>query len=139
MLAQNFKTPADLGIKDAEFEALAKVLGMLELCEIKPYCEDQPYPPTGFFFYMASFGTTTECGTVGCIAGFARAITNNRVFPWANDDNRVDQPHIPLALQALFYPPMSKPWGDITPSEAAIALRSYLTHGEPRWDEALAA
>ena len=30
MLAQNFKTPADLEITDIVFEALVKVLGMLE-------------------------------------------------------------------------------------------------------------
>jgi hypothetical protein len=35
MLAQNFKTPAALGISDAEFEALVKALGMLEREEIK--------------------------------------------------------------------------------------------------------
>jgi hypothetical protein len=30
MLAQNFKTAADLGIKDIDLDALIKVLGMLE-------------------------------------------------------------------------------------------------------------
>lgn len=35
MLAQNFKTAADLDLADAEFEALVKVLGMLERGEIK--------------------------------------------------------------------------------------------------------
>jgi hypothetical protein len=29
--------------------------------------------------------------------------------------------------------------GDITPAQAAVALRNYLTEGEPRWEEALAA
>lgn len=35
MLAQNFKTPADLDLPNPEFEALVKVLGMLERGEIK--------------------------------------------------------------------------------------------------------
>lgn len=30
MLAQNFKTPADLDLSDKEFASLVKVLGMLE-------------------------------------------------------------------------------------------------------------
>lgn len=34
MLAQNFKTPADLGITDVEFDALYKVLGILERSEV---------------------------------------------------------------------------------------------------------
>ena len=29
--------------------------------------------------------------------------------------------------------------GEITPAQAAIALRNFLTHGEPRWAEAMAA
>jgi hypothetical protein len=28
--------------------------------------------------------------------------------------------------------------GEITPAQAAVALRNYLTHGDPRWDEAMA-
>lgn len=34
MLAQNFKTPADLKIDDDDFEALVKVLGMFERAEV---------------------------------------------------------------------------------------------------------
>ena len=126
MLAQNFKTPADLKITDAEFDALAKVLGMLERGDIKDY-----------EFGMAAWYKTTACGTVHCIGGWARTILGAHAFnytaPWTKDP-----------LSRLFYPKAHYVAGrlvnayDATRDQAAIALRNYLTHGEPRWEEALA-
>lgn len=143
MLAQNFKTPTDLGITDAEFDALHKVLGMLERAEL-PFADlkrdrvgNWLAPEGGAAFNMAQW----ECGTAHCIGGWA-----GRVDPSIKSDlitkTSADGKD---GLSKLFYP---SPWtecrwsgglGDITDQHAAIALRNYLTHGEPRWAEALTA
>lgn len=121
MLAQNFKTPAELKITDAEFGALYQVLGMLERDEIPHH-----------LFDMCIVGEP-ECGTPGCIKGWARAISGQKFL----------QLKIPRNLDDLFFPGDStrhfkrSPY-TATPNEAAIALRSYLTHGEARWHEAMA-
>lgn len=137
MLAQNFKTPAALGIADHEFDALVKVLGMLEREEIKHASECEPV--VGSLFNMCSFGRDTDCGTIGCIAGWARVVSNGKAFPWATDANNLSPDEPTKMLEALFYPSCGAYWGDITPSQAATALRSYLTTGDPCWPEAFAA
>lgn len=120
MLAQNFKTPADLEITDAEFDALTKVLGMLERGEI-----------TAHQFNMAEWG---HCGSVHCIGGWAQTI----------NQSNFKKPNRPKELERLFYPSIvvveGKPFNGYlaTVPQAAIALRNYLTHGEPRWAEAFA-
>lgn len=137
MLAQNFKTPADLKITDAEFDALRKVLGMLERGEIKSAprgaafdlldAPDKHQTPT--MFRMAGVMGHAECGTACCILGWAQHV-NSRVFggiTWT--------PAHPC--HSLFFPSND---GILSrdPKKGAIALRNYLTHGEPRWAEALA-
>ena len=125
MLAQNFKTPVDLDMTEAEFDALLKVLGMLEREEIPAH-----------LFKMADIGAP-DCGTPGCIMGWARTI-----LPKAFLHNSVfKHPTVPL-----FFPGGEGPFFfggkyhsayDATQAQAAIALRNHLTHGEPRWAEAL--
>lgn len=133
MLAQNFKTPADLKITNAEFDALRKVLGMLERDEV-PHAP----PPLAFknvpasepvYFNMDSWSAPSSCGTVCCIGGLAEMVGNLGLGSLTRDKRP--------ALAPLFYPKCSDHL--ITPSQAAIALRNYLTTGEPRWAEAIAA
>lgn len=118
MLAQNFKTPMDLGLSDPEFDALFKVLGMLERGEIEP----------------EQFNMSRWCGTICCIIGHARNL-DARAFSGPILDRDV-------ALRQLFgagtVGRRKIGLSDIAPTQAAIALRNYLTHGEARWDEALA-
>lgn len=135
MLAQNFQTPAALKISDAEFEALVKVLGMLERGEI----EHSPgiqfdkidkracMPPTGF--NIAAFYCKTDCGTAACICGWAEFV--GRLDPFSLAARRYGN----RGLMQLFEPSMGGE--NITPAQAAIALRSYLSTGEARWSEAL--
>lgn len=146
MLAQNFKTPADLGITDAEFDALFKVLGMLEREEI-PYapgygdiCRDVPDSPTNRpdpkFFNMGFVTGEHECGTAGCILGWAQHIAG-RTLDFGDRKGaiaRLFQMGADACNESL---PVSHE--NILPSQAALALRNYLTHGEPRWAEALSA
>lgn len=116
MLAQNFKTPADLEISDDEFDALAKVLGMLEREEIRRDDFDMDWPD--------------GCGAPCCILGHARRLGAFR-DEWLGG--------MPAAHCALFAPVTRVRYSTITPDQAAIALRNFLTHGEPRWQEALAS
>jgi hypothetical protein len=130
MLAQNLKTAADLGISETEFDALAKVLGMLERGEVK-------HVPAGTRgddgFNMTYYG---HCGTTQCIAGWADAIADTRLCGKHAYE-------LPEQLDVLLWGPGYSINTDITNNDvsvdqAAIALRNYLTHGEPRWAEALA-
>lgn len=144
MLAQNFKTPSALEIADVEFEALVMVLRMLERGELTygehPFSAKQRQPNE---FNMAS--TLQEgCGTIACICGWAHIVSNRVAFAdflLAAGDQQALQvlERMPTSLRKLFrFGAACGSLYSIRPSHAAIALRSYLTNGEPRWSEALA-
>ena len=129
VLAQNFKTAQELGLADVEREALITVLRMLEREDI---ARDQ--------FHMGRF--QHECRTPACICGWAHHVSGGKAFP------ELSFRHGPLILHrrlsrstgTLFRLTAARgSGGDITPAQAAVALRNYLTDGEPRWAEATAA
>lgn len=135
MLAQNFMTPTALKISDAEFEALVKVLGMLERGDLIQHGawvsnEDgwgfRPTIPNGF--NMSCSGERTHCGTVACIGGWV-AILTGRGHEFVNGMPG-DHPLYKLCW--------SNTDSTTTTEQAAIALRSYLTTGDPCWADALA-
>lgn len=143
MLAQNFKTPADLNIPDLWFESLVKVLGMLERGELvhTPTAEmevvfAERVTPVAGLFNMNRWSVSFECGTVCCLGGTAEAVGGFRFST-----------KLPRALDYLFHPGRTSRkilhraggYDSITTDQSAMALRSYLTTGEPRWAEALAA
>lgn len=124
--AQNFKTPAELGISEKEFTALVTVLGMFERGEI---VRAQ---------YSIGSVCAPECGTPGCIRGWARHVAKATIFP---DTNK-----LPYELRRLFFlvspsennRVMSfKGFDGCDPELAARVTRNYLTYGEARWQEAL--
>ena len=138
MLANNFMTPSALGISDAEFDALVKVLGMLERGEI----------PDGEFNMRR---VQHPCRTPACLCGWANYVSAGQAFPLYAPTRPTffsnaggygprwrDLPRQLLQLFGYGGRP-TDPVYAATPSQAAIALRSYLTHGEARWAEALAA
>jgi len=139
MLAQNFKTAADLGIKDVELDALIKVLGMLERGEID-----------ATHFNMQSFLRQADCGTVGCICGWANHISRGRAFSEIGTRDELELfRRLSRSARLLFA--MTSHEDDLAmerqnnavqdraqPEHAAIALRSYLTTGDANWAEALA-
>ena len=141
MLAQNFKTPVDLNLTDPEFEALVKVLGMLERKELQhsdlnhhsaPYPTPATAPNT---FNMLRW----DCGTAHCIGGWAGVLIGDHGVSLSLKTG----PGYGDGLSDLFYPSprnhgIKIDTGDITEDHAAIALRNYLTFGEPRWAEAVA-
>lgn len=141
MLAQNFKTPTALGISDIEFEALVKVLGMLERGDIRystkgNYSEGPKSKLAGF--NMWSFYADHACGTIGCICGWAEDVGGLPPYSLVLKHTRTGKC---AGLDSLFQgEQVVFDYGSarITPAQAAIALRNFLTHGEPRWAEALA-
>jgi hypothetical protein len=129
VLAQNFKTAKELDLADVEFEALVKVLGMLERGEI---AREE--------FHMGHF--RHECRTPACICGWAHHISAGKAFPelTCSLGPMILYRRFSSALVDLFRLTAARgSGGEITPPQAAIALRNYLTHGEARWAEAMAA
>ncbi|MEY9676048.1 hypothetical protein ABIE93_005982 [Bradyrhizobium elkanii] len=136
MLAQNFKSAADLKISEEQKDALIKTLVLLETGKlhhfaVTPEIEENEFAiDRGYMFSgdfnMAYFHLKHSCGTAACIAGTAELISG---IKFVGRDRTA-------ALDGLFY------GGDlelssITPAQAATALRSYLTTGDPRWDLAV--
>ena len=138
MLMQNFKSASDLGITEAQFDGLRKTLVLLETGKLmhvdlnKTAIIEKEGSYTGHF-NMSVWNTVTACGTACCIRGTAELVGNCK-FNTSGTDN----------LNELFFARHSmtgeraKLWNEITPTQAATALRSYLTTGDARWDLAVA-
>jgi len=132
MLAQSFLSAADLGITEPQKEALMKTLVLLETGKLKhvPWSPDMRHVDSkgrtfdGYFNMAASFAIA-DCGTVACIRGTAMMISGEDFMS-----------PMPDGLKQLFYH-----WkgGDPDDSQAATALRSYLTTGDAKWHEAVAS
>lgn len=133
MLAQNFMTATDLGIEEQQQEALIKTLVLLETGRLSHVRDtDGAWLGTAFeftgHFNMDNWLLQHKCGTVGCIGGTAELVGNLKRDELELVANRNER------LRGLFYPDISGDWNAITPSQAASALRSYLTTGDARWD-----
>jgi hypothetical protein len=129
MLAQNFKAPSALKISDVEFEALVKVLGMLERGEL--IYSPAPSPvATDMGFYMGCQYMQHKCGTLACIGGWVAILTHQ-----PDPQRYVDQYMEGGPLQKLYW---QYPNSEMSVARAAVALRSYLTYGDPRWAEKVA-
>jgi hypothetical protein len=143
MLAQNFKTAAELGISDDDFRGLAHVLGMLERDEVKHVpIQDKfyrnnklPVPTKDFLFNMDNLYTVAACGTAACIAGTADLFCGTNF----TEGGKWLRGGLPTALEELFCPSACEvsAWPKITVAQAATATRNFLTCGEPRWSEIL--
>lgn len=140
MLAQSFLSADELSITEPQRDALQKVLVLLETGKLVHvpdrtlsfYEAQNIILGSGEFsgeFSMATFGIRHTCGTAACIAGTAQLIAGVRFVG-------TDRPE---ELSELFYADGSNLClSDITPSQAARALRSYLTTGNANWTEAVA-
>lgn len=128
MLAENFRTAAELGLVDTERAALVTVLRMLDRGEL---VHDRDFRQIHGGFNMQLF----DCGTTHCIIGYARCFSGQASFRSLRPVGVLRRKR---GIDRLCFPGT----GDarkITVSQAAIALRNYLTTGEPCWKEALAA
>jgi hypothetical protein len=132
MLAQSFKSAADLGITEPQRDALMKTLVLLEAGKLTHVKDTMIFRPRsvarGFtgHFNMIWWGNEHPCGTVACIGGTAELV-GGVTFDLTTS-----------ALDRLFWPPTHSDWGGITPAQAATALRSYLTTGDAKWHKAVA-
>jgi hypothetical protein len=135
MLAPNYMTANELRISDQLRDALIKVLDMFERGEMQ-YAEYQD----GFMqdikrgFNLAIGLAETQCGCVGCYAGWASIIMHVPFTTVSTD--------LPTkALTNLFYGDIRNdkfPLSTVTIEQATHALRNYLITGDPRWREVLA-
>lgn len=131
MLAQNFMKATELEIAESELQALIKVLGLLERGELTHTpCSDQI---KGECFSMNMTHAKTDCGTAHCIGGWVATITNvdPSKYVYSNQFGKIGKLYFPWG--------QVEGWSQITTEQAASALRSFLTHGDPRWKEAMRA
>lgn len=146
MLAQNFKTPADLRLTDEQHRALVAVLGMLERGELKHHwtvealkTEAEALRKYGLvrvdpakMYADYNFGMDTwDCGTARCIGGWAEHAGN--LEPNSLRLQGFLEDHLGL-FDLLYANSCRTPLPHITTEQAAIALRSYLTTGWPQWE-----
>lgn len=144
MLAQNFKSAADLQLTEEQRTALVKVLVLLETDKLRltqksqilcygMRSDDERAKFSGFFNMDCWCGIAWDCGTVACIGGTAELIAGGPIFNCGSIESD-------LMLNSLFYPKnLRKRYRDITVEEASAALRSYLTTGDPNWKEVVGA
>jgi hypothetical protein len=131
MLAQSFKSADELGITVAEQQALIEVLGMLErgeLIDVGPHTECD----NGFHMGTSGHG----CGTPACIGGWAAYVMGLKQDDYLDRYDITQRDKNP-ALHELFWDETAIDTPALT-SEAATALRSYLTTGDAKWHEAVA-
>lgn len=129
MLAQNFKTAAELEITEPQREALIQTLAYFEQGKLQHvydgnYDTEEGFEFTGHF-NMNYWRNQAPCGTIACIGGTAELIGNVRFEVYDR----------PGALDQLFFPDYGVRYEEVTTEQAAQAIRSYLTTGEPRWKD----
>lgn len=134
MLAQNFKTAADLAIQEWERDGLIQVLGLLERGNLKFHDFYDMSGARGDAFNMCTTGQITSCGTTACIAGWVY-ILKGRKTPHADKLEERVTPN--PDLKNLYFPDFRgmDSMNEIQPGQAATALRNYLTRGAPHWEE----
>lgn len=129
MLAQNFKSAADLGITEPEQAALIKVLGMLERGDLIDASQDDECDNG---FNMGTHGR--GCGTPACIGGWVASLMG------ADQMQYVDS-YMPIygksngALTDLYWNYIFAPKRPGV-AESAVALRNFLTTGLTDWVDA---
>lgn len=132
MLAQSFKTALELGISDAQFQALIDTMNLLETTG-SPFKfdmnnwfsipDDDMERYGGLVSRHARYQTGEHpCGTAACIGGTAEAISGVSF-----KGKRTPR------LYNLFFPYSVMVWRLITEEMGAKALRNYLTTGYANW------
>lgn len=140
MLAQSFMAAEQLGLRPEHREALVKTLGYLERGEV----EQLDFSDYRTFrvrvqgikdrFNMAYWSTELSCGTVRCLGGTAEMLGKLRYCVLAEVAG--DNPELSNLLYVSGVA-QSVDLRTITITEAAQALRNYLTTGKARWYEIL--
>jgi hypothetical protein len=143
MLAQSFLSPEQLGIPAVAHAPLIKVLGMLERGELHHNRPRDDIKPFGFNLHnhrviqdrngnaVEPTDWTADCGTVACFAGWADIVARDRLNLLRL---AADKP-----VLAELVAPKNVPWRTVTPGQAAVALRNWLTTGKANWAQVLDA
>ncbi len=139
MLARSFKTAVELEISDAMHKALVTVLGMMERGEIKDgearaergFTDFDYSNKTPTMFDMGRVFTDYECGTAGCILGWAIFVDKDILYD-SSERTETDS-----GLHHLMFPNSIKAINCVSVDQGRKALQSYLTTGNPRWGDAL--
>lgn len=123
MLMQNFRTAEELKISPELFDGLHQVLRMFERRELV-WASVTNMKPGGF--NMAHEFAKDDCGTAGCILGWARFLSKGKVSIGNSISNNPE-------LCRLY-----SGWGDmnlhaLTVEQAEHALRAYLVTGQADW------
>jgi len=122
-----FSSAKSLKIPAKDRAALIEVLRRLEAGELQhtdPWCSTIPNG-----FNTQTTGKKQDCGTVACIGGWVAFLTNRDSDAYVKraKDN----------LCRLYWPDVES-MAAISVAQAARALRSYLTTGQPNWKAAMA-
>ncbi len=143
MLARNFKSAKALGLSQIDYDGLVKALGAFEREEVVSFTMDTFEHPK-LFNMMCWHTKTAECGTMGCIAGWASELTNGEAFSWVRADYHINAiaeglEKLPANLRILFIPNdhVRHELSRITTSQAAQALRNFLATGDANWEAIL--
>jgi hypothetical protein len=129
MLERNFKSADELGLREVEHEALIRVLGLLERGEL----DDRK-------FNMKVLWVTDdqECGSRGCLCGWAYSVSGGLAFPEVGTGRHTDRVEMTMRmtdeLRDLFW--MRRPvlfCKGATIERTAEVLRDYLTTGKSTW------
>src|ERR1051326_1795257 len=133
MLANVFKTAAQLGIGENDYKALVTVLYMLEegkLQHVDIFQLDRAAKLDNGF-NMATWGPKAgcNCNTVGCIGLWAERFGATLL---GLRNSALDDLFVPQGINGPLLP-----YSSITTVEAAQALRNYLTLGHACWEKVL--
>jgi hypothetical protein len=141
MLAQNFKTPAELNISKREFDAIVTTLGAFERNEIQYVTSDEETTQQILAAFNMDYwdgkeatGGYENCGAVHCIGGWVTKLTGVNL-PEKDGEEWDAELAGREGLYNLFYPHQIRDWSRITVAKAAEAIRNYLTTGKPNWEE----
>lgn len=133
MLARTILSAKQLNVTEEEKQALLLVLSALERNEaphLKGVSSEFDGNKKPGFFNMSVVIGKHECDTTACILGWARFLSNNNnLFYTAWERNQLG------VLFGMTRKPI--PLNQITPGQAAQALRNFLSTADPRWEEIL--
>jgi hypothetical protein len=144
---ETFLSAQALDISNRRYKAIVGALAFLESGKVthSPNYE-HGIVGKGKNFNMSCWynSTSYECGTVGCIGGWAEWVDARErkvklewhsLFPMELFHHSNHNFH--AGLNNLFYPTVDLP-DDITIPQAIKAIRNYLTMGFPDWKEVVA-
>jgi hypothetical protein len=128
---RGFKSAKYLGLSRKQRWALIETLKAMESGQVQHVnlnAEDKIRKIKKYLFNMEDWKGSYDCGTVACIGGTAELIAKAPIF---------ENGELPIVgdLRELFY--SGGVDNDVTPKQAAKALRGYLKTGKTDWEAVL--